>query len=110
MSKWKTLKEQIKSTRTQLEKELEMDRVDMLDWVLAYMNTLEDEEDKPMYSLISMCYKEITEQYPSDDEMIQIGVKIKESYSKMASEWGWDDTEVRDNVYRYVRRHVRRTI
>jgi len=107
MGKWKTLKEQLKSTRTQLEKELEMDRVDMLDWVLAYMNTLENEEDKPMNDIIVMCYKDITGQNPSDDEIIKIGINVKELYYHDAMKWDWDDTEVRDNVYRYVRRYVK---
>ncbi|UUV46352.1 hypothetical protein [Bacillus phage vB_BanS-Thrax2] len=83
-----------------------LEPLDKLEKSLVEQRKEQEEVNKEMYGLISSCYKDITSQYPSDDEMIKIGVKIKELYYHDAMKWGWDDTEVRDNVYVWIQKQI----
>lgn len=62
---------------------------------------------KDMYTLINMCHHELTDEESEVLVLREIGIKVKEAYGSDAVEWGWDDTEIRDNVYRYMKREYK---
>ncbi|UGO50907.1 hypothetical protein PQE70_gp054 [Bacillus phage vB_BanS_Nate] len=107
MGKWNKLRKQIQESLVKLKDEYEMEAVHTLECVLLDMEYLEAEEDKPMFEVIHMCCYDIFDKNPSEEQVKEIGVKIKELYYHDAMKWDWDDTEVRDNVYVWIKKNVK---
>lgn len=78
--------------------------LDELERSLTTQKQQQEDFIKEMYKRIEMCHHELTDEPSQISILSEIGMSIKETYGKMAVEWGWDDTEIRDNVYRYMRR------
>ena len=56
-----------------------------------------------MIQQIIECYHEIYDESPSLEIKNKIAEKIPMDIRLLAFQWGWDDTEVGDKVYRFIR-------
>lgn len=58
---------------------------------------------KEMRDKVFECFYDIYEVIPEDYILEGIMKQLPTEISLLAIQWGWDDTEVRDKVYRFVR-------
>lgn len=70
--------------------------------VLIMMDEIEKEDIDDMYNTIRICYSEIFDSAPTLEDMERLLNIMPEDLKRHADQWGWDDTEVRDNVYEWM--------
>lgn len=83
-----------------------LESLDEIERSLIEQNRKQLTFEREMYDIISECYYDITGQNPTDSESLKIGIKIKELYYHDAMKSDWDDTEVRDNVYHWIKDNI----
>jgi len=66
---------------------------------------LKEERDE-MYDQIESSYTDIFSSTPSKDVIKAIGNLLPVEIKEKAKQWDWNDTEVRDEVYRFIRDNV----
>jgi hypothetical protein len=62
--------------------------------------------EQEMRDTIHNCYWELYDVKPEQDEITAIAEQLDESIKLQAGHWGWDDTEIRDCVYRWIKRNT----
>lgn len=87
--------------RKQLEKKSEKQLGVYLD-VLIMMDEIEKPDIEEMHDVIARCYYGAFGKKPSLNDMESIVSKIPIGVRAQADQWGWDDTEVRESLYRWL--------
>lgn len=67
------------------------------------MEKLEAPQKKEMRYVIAVCYLELYFVEPTPEEILKIAKEIPEDIRRQADQWDWNDTEVRDSVYVWMK-------
>lgn len=64
--------------------------------MLNQMNSMNDQ--------INDCFVDIYRRVPNNSEIQTIAKTLPVEIISLANEWGWDDTEVRDALFGYIKK------
>lgn len=56
-----------------------------------------------MKDTIKSCYYDINGKEPTIETILKIAKEMPKEIHQLASQWDWNDTEVRDQVYIWIR-------
>jgi uncharacterized protein YneF (UPF0154 family) len=56
-----------------------------------------------MKDTINDCYVDLFGKRPSEDKIVQIYEQLSSDIKLLADQWGWNDTEVGDMVYKWIK-------
>ncbi|WP_211344096.1 hypothetical protein [Robertmurraya siralis] len=59
--------------------------------------------DDDAHNIIHDCYYDVFGLTPNNIEIIEIYNSLPKENKLLAERWGWNDTEVREEVYRFIR-------
>lgn len=76
-----------------------------MDKLIKKEEVLKEERDE-MYDQIISSYASIFNTEPSDKVVVSIGNLLPAEIKDKAKQWDWNDTEVRDEVYVWIRDNV----
>lgn len=64
-------------------------------------------ENEEFYNQIHDSLVDILGRKPKENEIKYMSTRIPDAISYKAEQWGWYDTEVRDELYRYIKVSIR---
>ena len=70
--------------------------------ILDAMDSMEAPSIETRNNVIHDCYYDIHDAVPDKSKIEEIADKLPEDLKVHADTWGWDDTEVRESVYKWI--------
>lgn len=79
------------------------------EFVLSEMEKMEEPQKRELNYFLFEFYLEFYSQEPTAEIIEQVTKEVPEDLKRQADMWGWNDTEVRDYLYVWMRTRAKRT-